>query len=127
MGPVEFLVLAFPGESPGDGALAALRQLSSAGDVQVVDTLLVSREADGTVTTAELADAPADQLDLIGAEDAEEIAQTLEPGYCALAVLVEHVWAANAAEAVRTAGGRLAASVRIPYENVEQAVAGTGA
>lgn len=56
---------------------------------------------------------------MIGVEDADEIARTLEPGSCALAVLVEHVWAADAVRAA----GRLTAAIRIPAEHVDDAAA----
>lgn len=126
-GPLEFLVLTFPGEAPGREAVGALAGLRRDGEVQVVDSLLVVKGADGAVSSTELADVPHlsqtvagrdAQNNLIGSEDAEEVGETLEPGSCALAILVEHTWAKNAAEAVRQAGGRLAASVHIAPENV---------
>lgn len=58
---------------------------------------------------------------LIGAEDVKESAELLERGSCALLLLVEHVWAEDAAIAVRAAGGRIVGSVRIPPERTEAA------
>ncbi|MCX5230965.1 hypothetical protein [Streptomyces sp. NBC_00233] len=60
------------------------------------------------------------EVNLLGPEDAEEAAETLEPGSCALMLLVEHVWAARAAEAIREAGGRIAGTARVPPEYVRQ-------
>lgn len=129
MGPVEFLVLAFPGEQVGPAVVAPLAALRRSGGVRVIDTLLVAKAADGTVTTAELAEsehlrevAPTgDAVNLIGPEDAVEAAELLDPGSSAMLILVEHVWAADAAEAFRAAGGRVAASVRIPPEHITEA------
>jgi hypothetical protein len=126
MGPLEFLVFTFPGTLPEVSAVAALADLSRRGDVRVVDSLLVTKSAGGEVTSAELTDIPElaavltgpDPQTLIDAEDAAEIAHTMEPGTCALAVFVEHAWSAHAAEAVRASGGRLSASARIPADRL---------
>jgi uncharacterized membrane protein len=127
MGPVEFLVLTFPGSSPGDGAIRALAGLRLSGAVQVIDTLLVAKGADGAVSTRELSEIPefayvaqSDQASLIAADDAEEVGATLDPGNCALLALVEQTWAAEAAAAVRSSGGELVASVRIPPQVVRE-------
>jgi uncharacterized membrane protein len=130
MGPVEFLVLTFPGANPGDGAIRALAGLRLSGAVRVIDTLLVAKGADGDLTTRELTEIPefayvaqADQTSLIAADDAEEVGASIDPGSCALLALVEQTWAAEAAEAVRASGGELAASVRIPAQVVRDALA----
>ena len=130
MGPVEFLVLAFPGETIGADVIAPLAALRDSGGVRVIDTMVVTKAADGTVTAAELVDLdqlrgvvdPAgNEVSLMGEEDAAEAAELLEPGSSALLVLVEHLWATAAAEAFRRAGGHVAASVRIPPEYVSEA------
>jgi hypothetical protein len=127
MGPLEYLVLTFPGETPGADAIGALARVRRSGDIRVVDTLVVTKALSGHVTTVELADmgtfcevAPGiASVALIGSEDAGDVAATLAPGTCAIAVVVEHAWALDAAEALRGAGGRIAASVRVPAEYVD--------
>ena len=130
MGPVEFLVLAFPGETIGADVIAPLTALRDSGGVRVIDTMVVTKASDGSVKAAELAefehlwavvDATGDEVNLMGEEDAAEAAELLEPGSSALLVLVEHLWATAAAEAFRRAGGHVAASVRIPPEFVSEA------
>ena len=127
MGPVELIVLTFPGASPGRGAVRALAGLQLSGSVRVLDTLLVVKAADGSVDTTELSDIPGladvvqvQPLSLIAVDDAEEVGDTLEAGTCAVLALVEQTWAAEAAEAVRDSGGELAASVRIPAQVVRE-------
>jgi hypothetical protein len=44
-------MLTFPGATPGPGAVQALSGLRRAGVVRIIDTLLVTKAADGTVTT----------------------------------------------------------------------------
>jgi hypothetical protein len=130
MGPVEFLVLTFPGASPGPGAIRAFDGLRRSGAVRVIDSLLVVKATDGSVTPLELAEVgelaglvQPDESALIDADDAEEVGLTLDPDTCALLALVEQTWAADAAEA----GGELTASVRIPTEVVGEALTSLGA
>ncbi|MEV3852719.1 DUF6325 family protein [Streptomyces sp. NPDC050095] len=129
-GPVEFVVLAFPGEHLDTSVVSALAELRKEGAVRVVDSLVVTKSADGDVTSSELAEyeeladvlaGRVEETNLIGAEDARETGELLDPGSCALIVLVEHLWAQRAADAVRGAGGRIAASVRIPPEHLAEA------
>jgi hypothetical protein len=127
MGPVELIVLTFPGASPGRGAVRALVGPQPSDSARVLDTLLVVKAADGSVDTTELSDIPGladvvqvQPLSLIAVDDAEEVGDTLEAGTCAVLALVEQTWAAEAAEAVRDSGGELAASVRIPAQVVRE-------
>ncbi|MFD0573519.1 DUF6325 family protein [Kitasatospora gansuensis] len=131
MGLAELLVLTFPQETITVEAVKALARLRAAGNVRVIDSLVVTRHADGEATYGELADfehlqgvLPDDleELALIGPEDAQEAAELLEPGNVALLVLIEHLWAEAAAEALREIGGRIATGVRIPPEHIEEAV-----
>ena len=131
MGPAELLVLTFPQETITVEAARALGKLSTGGDIRVIDSLVVTRKADGEATYGELADFEhlrgvvpdaGAALPLIGPEDAQEAAELLEPGTVALIVLIEHLWAQAAADAIREVGGRIASGVRIPPENIEQAV-----
>lgn len=131
MGPAELLVLTFPQQTITVEAASALVKLRTAGDIRVIDSLVVTRHPDGEATYGELGDfehlrgVVADSshaLPLIGPEDAQEAAELLEPGTVALLVLIEHAWAQAAADAIRAVGGRIASGVRIPPENIEEAV-----
>ena len=127
MGPVECVVLAFPGERLKVAAVAAIADLRKEGQVRLIDSLVVVKSPSGEVSSSELIEydeATAEigpEANLLGPEDAAEVAQSLEAGSCALMLLVEHIWAARAAEAIREAGGRVAARVPIPDTHVEEA------
>ncbi|MFF9838890.1 DUF6325 family protein [Streptomyces sp. NPDC013740] len=130
MGPVECPVLAFPGERLGVAAVTAIADLRRAGQVRLIDSLVVTKSPTGEVSSSELVEyeeyaaAAAEigpEANLLGPEDAAEAAETMEPGSCALMLLVEHLWAGRAADAIREADGRVAARVPIPHEYVEQA------
>ncbi|GAA4842312.1 DUF6325 family protein [Kitasatospora terrestris] len=130
MGPAELLVLTFPQETITVEAATALAKLRTAGDIRVIDSLVVTRHADGEATYGEFADFEhlrgvvgigGQGLPLIGPEDAQEAAELLRPGTVAVIVLIEHVWAEDAARALYDVGGRIASGVRIPPENIEEA------
>ncbi|MFE2474629.1 DUF6325 family protein [Streptomyces sp. NPDC001194] len=129
MGPVEFIVLAFPEEQLRVPAVEAVMGLRKAGVVRLIDGLVVTKTAGGEVLAAEFDEfmelqgllRHREAAQLIGAEDVQESARLLERGSCALLLLVEHVWAEDAAIAVRAAGGRIVGSVRIPPERTEAA------
>ncbi|QES48258.1 hypothetical protein DEJ50_10965 [Streptomyces venezuelae] len=126
MGPVEFIVLAFPEEQLRVPAVEAVLGLRKTGNVRLIDGLVATKTAAGEVMAAEFDEfrelhgllAGRDVARLIGPEDVQEAADLLDRGSCALLLLVEHVWAADAAVAVRAAGGRIAGSVRIPVERL---------
>ncbi|MER7462152.1 DUF6325 family protein [Streptomyces sp. NPDC097981] len=126
MGPVEFIVLAFPEEQLRVPAVEAVMGLRKAGVVRLIDGLVVTKTAAGEVLAAEFDEfmellgllRHREAARLIGAEDVREAAELLDRGSCALLLLVEHVWAEDAAIAVRAAGGRIVGSVRIPPERV---------
>ncbi|MFJ6794403.1 DUF6325 family protein [Streptomyces sp. NPDC091268] len=126
MGPVEFIVLAFPEEQLRVPAVEAVMGLRKTGVVRLIDGLVVTRTAAGEVLAAEFDEfvelrgllTGRDAARLIGPEDVQESAGLLERGSCALLLVVEHVWAEDAAIAVRAAGGRIAGSVRIPADRV---------
>ncbi|MFD6974255.1 DUF6325 family protein [Streptomyces sp. NPDC059979] len=126
MGPVEFIVLAFPEEQLRVPAVEAVMGLRKTGVVRLIDGLVATRTASGDVLAAEFDEfvelqgllTGRDVARLIGPEDVQEAAGLLERGSCALLLVVEHVWAEDAAIAVRAAGGRIVGSVRIPPDRV---------
>ncbi|MEU4727104.1 DUF6325 family protein [Streptomyces sp. NPDC023588] len=126
MGPVEFIVLAFPEEQLRVQAVEAVMGLRKAGVVRLIDGLLATKTAAGEVLAAEFDEfvelhgllTGRDVARLVGPEDVQEAAGLLERGSCALLLVVEHVWAEDAAIAVRAAGGRIVGSVRIPLDRM---------
>jgi hypothetical protein len=113
VGPVEFLVLAFPGGRIGAAVLDPLRRLRQTGGVRVLDAREMRRAADGRVT------ADAGETGLITDEDVESALELLTADESALLLLVEHVWAAELTTAFEAERGRVAASVRIVPEEGE--------
>lgn len=130
LGPLEFVVLAFPGERVDADVVAVVERLRRSGHMGITDALFVTKAADGKVTCTEVADLPElshlgarwDMVTLIDGADADEVAEIMAPGTCAMALVVDHPWAKEAAGAVRAAGGRTPAVVRIQPQHTEEAV-----
>ncbi|MGW3106173.1 DUF6325 family protein [Streptomyces sp. NPDC001100] len=132
VGPVEYVVVAFPGNRFRGEIAPELRALVASGTVRILDLTFVKKDADGAVSYVEL-----DALDpteasvfddidgevggLFTREDLALVADELPPDSSAALLLWEDTWAAGMASAVRRAGGRLVAHERIPAEVVERA------
>ncbi len=134
LGPVEVLIVEFPGSQFSGGILPALRSVVERGDITVVDFALVTKLADGDDVIVEvrgLADAHNlelgvavdDLLQLLNEEDLEAIAEQLNPGDTAAALVIEHRWARELSSAVAGAAGSVVFSERIARDVVEAAVA----
>jgi hypothetical protein len=129
MGPIDYLVLEFPGNRMTGEAFPLLVDLVDRGVVRILDLVFVRKETDGSVVGLELADLNGDgELDLsifegvssglVGEDDIQEAGNVLEPGSSAGILVYENLWAAPFAAAVRRSGGQLVASGRIPVQAV---------
>ena len=141
LGPVDWLVVEFPGPDFGKGQIAPyLEDLVKRDLVRVLDMVFLRKTDDGTLETAEISDLDASELgevrmaeaDLREAEtdlamvlseqDVMDLAETIEPGHSAAVLVWENQWAAPFGAAIRKAGGQLVASGRIPIQAVIAAV-----
>jgi hypothetical protein len=129
MGPIDYLVVEFPGNRMTGEGFPLLVDLVDRGIIRILDLLFVRKELDGSVSAVELTDLDADgTLDLavfegassgmLGQDDVDEAGGVLEPGSSAGILVYENVWAAPLARAMRRGGGRLVASGRIPAQAV---------
>jgi hypothetical protein len=127
LGPVDYLVVEFPpGRSTFDGVLAAeLSRLVESELIRVLDLLIITKGADGTVEAVEIDDLdPVDDLrsieagiaEILAEDDVVHLAAAMEPGTVAGVLVWENLWAAPFASAARHAGGQLVASGRIPVQ-----------
>ncbi|MGW7407553.1 DUF6325 family protein [Streptomyces sp. NPDC054833] len=125
MGPVDYLVIEFPGNRMTGEAFPLLVDLVERGIVRILDLTFVRKDSDGSVTGLELQDL-GDEVDLsvfAGASsglldqgDIEEAGNALEPGNSAAVLVYENVWAAPLARALRRSGAQLVAGGRIPVQ-----------
>ncbi len=135
LGPIDFLVVEFPaGKANFSGEMAAqLKSLVERGLVRILDLLIITKDADGSVDASELHEFDDDQVgelrelasnlsELLSDEDVKHIAAALEPGTVAAALVWENTWAVPFAASVRHSGGQLVASGRIPTQAILAAV-----
>lgn len=91
LGPIDYLVVEFPGNRMTGEGLPLLVDLVDRGLIRILDLTFVRKEEDGSVSGLEIADLTGDgELDLavfegassglLGQDDIEEAASALEPG-----------------------------------------------
>ena len=133
LGPVDYMVVEFPaGASSFTGEMAAeLRALADSGTIRVIDVLILTKDADGTVEATELSDIAelgelrtieAELGELLAADDVGRFAAAMEPGSTAGVLIWENLWAAPFAAAARHSGGQLIANGRIPIQAIIAAI-----
>ena len=131
VGPVEYIVVKFPGNKFKGEIVPALGELVESGTIRIIDLVFIYKDEDGNVAAIELEeldqdqasgiDSVADAEGLLNDEDIAIAAEGLENNSSGAVMLFENVWAAKFAEAVRNADGQLVANERIPYEIVAAA------
>jgi len=135
-GPIDVVVLGFPGNKFDGGIGPALRDLVLRRLVRVVDLLFVYKDGDGQVGSVELAGLQDElgpsfvDLDgqlgggLLDADDVDEVAGKLQPNSSVAVVAIENLWAIPFIDAVRRAGGELIDQARVPSAVVDAVRAG---
>lgn len=129
LGPVDYVVVEFPaGASNFTGEMAReLVALVDAGTIRLIDVMILTKDADGSVEAVELSDVPelgelealeAELAELLAADDVAHLAAAMDPGSTAGVLVWENLWAAPFGAAVRHAGGQLVATGRIPIQAI---------
>lgn len=133
VGPIDYLVLEFPGAKLEGEGLAALLDLTQRGIIRILDLVLAKVEADGSFVVVTLADLDGDgELDLaafegissglLGEDDVQQGAALVQPGDAVGVLLYENTWAGPFVTAMRKAGAEVIASGRIPADDVVAAL-----
>jgi len=132
LGPVDYVVIEWPGRQPNGEALPHLVDLVDRGLIRVLDLAFVHKDEDGSVAGLEIAELGAQVEEiaifsgassgLLSDEDLDEAANALEPGTSAAVLVYENSWAAPFAAAVRSSGGQLVASGKISVQDIEAAL-----
>jgi hypothetical protein len=128
MGPIDYLIVEWPGRQPTGEALPHLVELVDRGLIRILDLAFIAKAEDGSVAALEIADL-GEEIDafaafegassgLLSDDDVAEAGNALEAGTSAALLVFENRWAAPFAAAVRRSGGQLVASGRIPVQDV---------
>jgi len=127
MGPIDYLVLEFPGNRMTGEAFPLLVDLVDRGVIRILDLVFLRKELDGSVSGLAIADLDGDgALDLavfegassglLTADEIEDAGSVLEPGSSAGVLVYENLWAAPLAVALRRSGAQMVAGGRIPVQ-----------
>jgi hypothetical protein len=128
-GPIDFVLLEFPGEKLTGRAGEELMRLVDDGTIHLLDLLVVGKSQDGDVVAMDLSEDDGGftlmagaRSGLLGDDDVAEATSALEPGKVAALIVYENAWAAPFVAAARESGGEMVASARIPAEDVMRAL-----
>ena len=132
IGPVDYMIVAFPGNEFRGEIAPALAELVEAGTIRIIDLAFVGKDSDGEIVAFEVSDLDPDVregLEKIGIEvsglfnedDLMSAGEELEPNTSAALLVWENVWARDVAQKMRDAGGVLLDFERLPHEVVQAA------
>jgi Family of unknown function (DUF6325) len=132
IGPVDYAIVAFPGNRFRGEIGPALAELVEANTIRIIDIAFVGKNAGGDVVAFELTELDPDvqeSLDRAGIEvngllnedDLQQAGEGLDPETSAAMIVWENVWARKVTQAMRDAGGVLIAFERVPHEVVQAA------
>jgi hypothetical protein len=133
-GPVDYLSFEFQNEKLKGEVLPALYELVEKKIIRVIDLLIIQKNKDGVHRAMEINQLSPELVSifnplnaeisgLIQVEDIEGIAELMQNGTTAAALLIENLWAIKFREAVLRADGKLLEHLRVPAQEVEEAMA----
>ena len=136
LGPIDFLVVAFPEGRIGSGGFTALLDLADRSVIQILDLEFVAKDADGGVALVAPRDLSASaEVDLsvwegassglLDASDLSQLAGALQPGEVGAVVVFENRWVLGLVDAWRQDGGRLIADGGLAADEVIAALEAT--
>jgi uncharacterized membrane protein len=134
LGPIEMLVVKFPGNRFSGEIIPALGELVENGTVRIVDLLFAVKNKQGDVKVLEFGDLDPDifgQWDplvsdvtpMLNEDDARELTASLENNSSAALLLFENTWATRFVDAVSNARGEVVLNERIPRAVVQELTA----
>jgi Family of unknown function (DUF6325) len=133
IGPVEYMVVAFPGNKFKGEIAPALRELVESGTIRIIDLAFVHKDENGDVVAVELEDEGSDIFQafqavtmdrdgLVNDDDLMDIGAALDVNSSAAILVWEDLWATRFADAVAGAGGVLVDIQRVPRDVVRAAI-----
>jgi Family of unknown function (DUF6325) len=125
MGPVDYVVIEWPGRQPTGEVAPMIAELADRGVIRILDVAFLVKDVDGEIATVEagvfdeqgnFADFDGAATGLLGQDDLDEAAAALNPGTSAAVLVWENRWAAPIATALRRSGAELIATGRVPVQ-----------
>ena len=134
LGPVDYLVIEFPGNNMTGEGLPILVDLVQRGVIRILDLAFITRGADGSIDAVDVRDFDGEGIGqlavfhqdgksgLLDQGDLDEVGSVLEPNSSAGILVFENTWAAPFVGAMRRSGGQLVASGRIQAVDLLSAI-----
>jgi uncharacterized membrane protein len=133
LGPVDWIVVEFPGTKLTGEIAPILKDYMERGLIRILDLLFVKKDDDGGFEVFEASDLEESEIGelrgletelamVLSEQDITDLAETIQPGSSAALLVWENLWAAPFGAAARRAGGELVASGRIPIQAVLAAI-----
>lgn len=133
MGPVEYLIVEFPGNKFRGEIIPALKELTDNGTIHIIDLVFIHKDEEGNVTSMELSSLPPEEAalyddldgeidDLLNDDDIMYAAGMLHDNSSAALLIYENVWATRLRDAITNANGILIDNARIPAQIVDEAM-----
>ncbi len=127
MGPVDFMVIEFPGGRMSGEGLPLLVDLADRGIVRVLDLVFARKMSDGSVVQMNMTGLSRDGNEglevfegassgMLDDKDIKAAASVIESGSTAALLVYENRWAAPLATALRRSGAQLVALERVPVQ-----------
>jgi uncharacterized membrane protein len=124
LGPLDFIVIDFPGNQFKGEVLPELNAIRASGVVRLVDFIFILKDQQGQITITEVSDLKGEDAQryrqltgdlsgLLTREDIELAANDIPPNSSAAFILFEHTWASGLRDAIRRAGGSVVTHERV--------------
>jgi hypothetical protein len=134
IGPVELLLVKFPGNQFKGEIVPALKELIEANTIRIIDVLFVKKDHAGNVTILEINELDDDAYDafesvvsdvvgIASESDALHFATALENNSSAAMLLFENIWATRFRDAILNANGQVLFNERIPKAVIDTLMA----
>ncbi len=129
MGPVDYLVVLFPGNKFSGKIAPEMERLQRAGIIRIIDLVFILKDKEGRAIYTEAKNlggkegeafkAFASNLgEWLSEDDIEDIGALIPKNSAAAALLFENTWAVNFKKALLDADAQLVTQARIPHEQV---------
>jgi hypothetical protein len=137
LGPVDYLVVLFPGNKFSGKIAPELNRLQNEGIIHVVDLVFIHKDAHGKVASIEAKDLGGEAgtafstfahkvKEWLSQGDIEALGEVLPNNSSAAALLFENTWAVKFKHALMEADAQLVTQGRIPGELIAQVIAEKG-
>jgi len=133
MGPVDYMVVEFPGGRMNGEGLPLLVDLVDRGIVRILDLVFIKKLPEGSFLRLDVSERGSKDSEVLNVfegassgilddDDLRAVADVVEPGSTAGMIVYENRWAAPLATALRRGGAMLVANGRIPVQSLVTAL-----